>query len=62
LVSGLPPCPRVWRHRFCDDIAVFHGGTLIQRGNHDTLFAQIGGKYQELWNAQAQYYIDTKGE
>ena len=48
--------------RFCDDIAVFHGGTLIQRGNHDTLLAQNGGKYQELWNAQAQYYIDTKGE
>ena len=42
--------------RFCDDIAVFHEGELIQRGNHDTLLAVKGGKYRELWNAQAQYY------
>ena len=42
--------------RFCDDIAVFHEGGLIQRGNHDTLLADAGGKYYELWNAQAQYY------
>ncbi|WDV45684.1 ABC transporter ATP-binding protein [Clostridiaceae bacterium M8S5] len=42
--------------RFCDDIAVFHEGKLIQRGNHDTLLANDKGKYHELWNAQAQYY------
>ncbi len=42
--------------RFCDDIAVFHEGELIQRGNHDTLLADMEGKYYELWNAQAQYY------
>jgi len=44
--------------RFCDDIAVFHEGALIQRGNHDTLVADMSGKYYELWNAQAQYYND----
>lgn len=42
--------------RFCQNIAVFHEGQLIQRGNHDELIADAGGKYNELWNAQAQYY------
>jgi len=42
--------------RFCDDIAVFHQGELVQRGSHDQLVANIAGKYHELWNAQAQYY------
>lgn len=46
--------------RFCDDIAVFHEGELIQRGNHDTLIADKDGKYHELWNAQAQYYAEIK--
>jgi ATP-binding cassette subfamily B protein len=45
--------------RFCDDIAVFHEGELIQRGSHDALVADEGGKYHELWNAQAQYYSTT---
>ena len=43
--------------RFCDDIAVFHDGRLIQRGGHDKLLADEGGKYFELWNAQAQHYV-----
>lgn len=42
--------------RFCDDIAVFHEGQLIQRGSHEQLLAERGGKYFELWGAQAQYY------
>jgi len=46
--------------RFCDDIAVFHEGELIQRGKHDTLIADENGKYYELWNAQAQYYAENK--
>ncbi|WMJ85526.1 ABC transporter ATP-binding protein [Anaerocolumna sp. MB42-C2] len=46
--------------RFCDDIAVFHEGELIQRGNHNTLIADENGKYYELWNAQAQYYTESK--
>ena len=43
--------------RFCDDILVFHEGNVIQQGNHDTLVADTAGKYYELWNAQAQYYV-----
>ncbi|GLX70526.1 ABC transporter ATP-binding protein [Paenibacillus glycanilyticus] len=43
--------------RFCHDIAVFHEGRLIQRGSHDELVTIRDGKYAELWNAQAQYYV-----
>lgn len=43
--------------RFCDKIAVFHAGELIQTGTHDELLADNEGKYYQLWNAQAQYYI-----
>lgn len=42
--------------KFCDEIAVFHEGAVIQQGTHDCLVAEEGGKYYELWNAQAQYY------
>ncbi|MCL1787764.1 MAG: ABC transporter ATP-binding protein, partial [Defluviitaleaceae bacterium] len=44
--------------RFCQDIAVFHEGELVQRGNHERLMGDAAGKYGELWNAQAQYYQD----
>ncbi len=43
--------------RFCDEILVFHKGCLVQQGSHDTLLAQKDGKYRELWDAQAQYYV-----
>ena len=46
--------------RFCDDIAVFHEGELIQRGSHDALIADETGKYHELWTAQSQYYAQNK--
>ena len=42
--------------RFCEDIAVFDKGELVQRGSHEALVADEKGKYNELWNAQAQYY------
>lgn len=42
--------------RFCDDIAVFDKGRLVQRGSHDQLVSDRQGKYHELWHAQAQYY------
>ncbi len=41
---------------FCDEIAVFQEGAVIQQGTHEELLAQANGKYHELWNAQAQYY------
>lgn len=42
--------------RFCDKIAVFDGGQVVQTGSHNALLAQEEGKYYELWHAQAQYY------
>lgn len=42
--------------KFCDEIAVFHKGMLVQQGTHCALLNQPDGKYYELWNAQAQYY------
>ena len=42
--------------RFCDEITVFDRGRIVQRGTHDELMRDQGGKYYELWSAQAQYY------
>ncbi len=42
--------------KFCDEIVVFHEGSVIQQGTHASLVADENGKYYELWNAQAQYY------
>ena len=42
--------------RFCDEIAVFHEGKLIQHGSHQELVSMKQGKYYEMWAAQAQYY------
>lgn len=42
--------------RFCSRIVVFDKGNIIQQGTHEELLAETGGKYYQLWNAQAQYY------
>ena len=47
--------------KFCDEIAVFHEGSVIQQGSHTDLVEDKSGKYYELWNAQAQYYTETSG-
>lgn len=44
--------------RFCDEILVFHEGSIVQQGSHEALLADRDGKYSELWNAQAQYYVE----
>lgn len=44
--------------KFCDEIAVFHEGAVIQQGTHEELVADEKGKYYELWHAQAQYYTE----
>ena len=41
--------------RFCDEIAVFDQGNVVQMGSHDVLVEE-DGLYRELWYAQAQYY------
>lgn len=42
--------------RFCDEIAVFDHGQLVQSGSHDELLTDEKGQYSLMWNAQAQYY------
>ncbi|MBR6556253.1 MAG: ABC transporter ATP-binding protein [Clostridia bacterium] len=42
--------------KFCDEIAVFDRGRVVQQGSHEALLADTEGKYHALWNAQAQYY------
>lgn len=46
--------------KFCDEIAVFEGGTVIEQGTHEKLLSDKEGKYHELWNAQAQYYTSDE--
>ena len=45
--------------KFCDEIAVFHQGAVVQKGTHDKLVSDVHGKYYVLWNAQAQYYTEA---
>ncbi|HCW53797.1 MAG TPA: hypothetical protein DG753_08695 [Clostridium sp.] len=48
--------------RFCDDIAVFDDGNVVQRGSHEELVNACDGLYEKMWNAQAQYYADNQNE
>ena len=41
---------------FCDRIAVFDKAELVEMGTHSELMNK-NGKYADLWNAQAKYYI-----
>lgn len=45
--------------RFCDRIAVFDNGKIVQIGTHDNLSAGPG-LYKELWEAQAAYYVKER--
>ena len=42
--------------RFCDEIAVFDGGTVVQKGGHEELLRDADSVYATLWHVQAQYY------
>ncbi len=43
--------------RFCDTIAMFVKGEMVEYGTHDELL-QKGGAYAEMFRVQAQYYIE----
>ncbi len=42
--------------RFCDNIAVFHDGTIKEYGPHEKLIDIPNGIYAKMFNAQAEYY------
>ncbi len=49
--------------RFCDTIAMFAKGEMVEYGTHEELLAK-NGAYAEMFRVQAQYYIedDTAGK
>lgn len=42
--------------RYCDRVAVFCQGRLVQSGTHEQLVSEENSPYQRLWEAQAKYY------
>ena len=42
--------------RFCNNVAMFKDGRLIEYGTHDSLIQQ-GGEYAKMFEVQAQYYV-----
>ncbi len=45
--------------RFCDSIAMFKNGEMIEYGTHEELLSQ-NGAYFEMFEIQAQYYKDEE--
>lgn len=45
--------------RYCDRVAVFSQGRLVQLGAHRQLVREEGSVYQRMWQAQARYYRET---
>ena len=43
--------------RFCDNIILFEDGQVVEEGNHQELMSQKG-KYAEMFEIQAQYYVE----
>ena len=46
---------------FCDVIAMFEQGELVEYGSHDELMARKG-KYADMFAVQAEYYKDDQAE
>ncbi len=47
--------------RFCDKVAMFMDGRMIEYGTHDRLMEQ-GGEYAGMFEMQAQYYQEERKE
>lgn len=45
--------------RFCDKVAMFKDGSVIEYGSHEELMAK-GGEYAKMFEVQAQYYYEKK--
>lgn len=47
--------------RFCDHIAMFMDGEMVEYGTHESLL-QTNGPYSKMFELQAQYYTEEGGE
>lgn len=47
--------------RFCDAIAMFVAGEMVEYGTHENLLAK-NGAYAEMFHVQAQYYENKEGD
>ena len=47
--------------QFCDKVAMFKDGSIIEYGTHSELM-KTGGEYSNMFSVQAQYYIDGREE
>ncbi|MDE6745842.1 MAG: ABC transporter ATP-binding protein/permease, partial [Oscillospiraceae bacterium] len=45
--------------RFCDRVAMFAKGEMVETGTHEELM-ELDGEYAEMFRVQAQYYVEDK--
>lgn len=45
--------------RFCDRVAMFKDGEMVEIGTHDSLM-EANGAYADMFRVQAQYYVEDK--
>lgn len=50
---------RLGNTRFCDKIAMFEDGTIVEEGTHEELMAK-NGKYAYMFGIQSQYYDEKQ--
>ena len=46
---------------FCDAVAMFKDGEMIEYGTHQSLL-NAGGAYADMFRVQAQYYVEGGAE
>mgnify|MGYP005747338245 FL=1 len=47
--------------QFCNHVAMFSGGEMVEYGTHKSLLEQ-NGEYAKMFHIQAQYYMEESGE
>lgn len=57
--TGIYISHRLSSTRFCDVIAMFKDGHIVEYGTHDELM-KLKGEYYQIYEAQAQYYKETE--
>lgn len=59
--SALYISHRLSSTRFCDHVAMFMDGRLVEYGTHDALMEK-GGEYAKMFEVQARYYEENSDE